>query len=627
MVTDIDNRLTLLPQPRKITRLSGSCDIAAGLTVPFGFEDPRVSAAAERLVDTVASERTRTVPSGPGTRIPVVVQQEGGPRSCANGYRLRILPERIEITGESASGCFYALQTLRQIIQDANPDAPIACCEITDWPDFATRGLLHDVTRGKVPKLETLKMLADRLADLKCNQLQLNIEHAFVFSFDPEVCGPEDGLTPDEIRTLDRYCRDRFINLVPALASFGHMGRILSMPKCRHLAEIEATKEWNQLPWTERLRGFTLDIANPESHRLIEAMWSDVLDAFTAPVVNICGDEPHDLGRGKNRERFAGRSGQAYLEHIRRTHDICAARGRRIQFWSDVVRNYPEHFGLVPKGAVVLHWGYDDNTDYDKTSAFVNAGLDTIVCPGTSGWKRILNGMNLAERNISRFAQSGKACEATGLINTDWGDHGHFNPLACSWHGIALGAAKAWRADHVNGSEFDAIFARRFFRLNEASAIDALRNAARSGDACETWRQFWMPLAELVRDTTVPSVEELDRFDTAAKEATDRLKIVEPSDSTCRQDVDELRASCEFLRLWAGKMRLVHDARSHAPATADRTSNSAFLTDAAATATARYRDCWLRRNKPNGLREIEQALRQSLQDIEEATGKVRLSGN
>lgn len=48
----------------------------------------------------------------------------------------------------------------------------LPCVGIEDWPDFKSRGFLHDITRGKVPRLETLKELADRLSFYKVNQLQ-----------------------------------------------------------------------------------------------------------------------------------------------------------------------------------------------------------------------------------------------------------------------------------------------------------------------------------------------------------------------------------------------------------------------------------------------------------------------
>ncbi len=615
MPEPLDRPPALLPLPRQFARLPGFCDIGSGFAARVECADARLAAAVARFVDDTAALHPGGTSADGVPRIALHLSQKAGEFPHPDGYRLIVQPDRIEIIAGRPAACFCGLQTLRQLVRAAEPVGRIACCEIVDWPDFTTRGLLHDVTRGKVPTLDTLKLLADRLAALKCNQLQLNIEHAFVFSFDPQICDPDEGLTPDEVHSLDAYCRERFIDLVPALATSGHMGRVLAMPKYRHLAEIEATKTWEEMAWPQRVRGFTLDVANPEAHRLIEAMWSDVLDSFSSPVVNICGDEPWDLGRGKNRERFAGRIGEAYLEHIRRTYDICAARGRHVQFWSDVVRNHPELFHLVPKDATVMHWGYDDRTDYAGTGGFVEAGLDTIVCPGTTGWKRILNGMNLAERNISAFATAGKEHGATGLVNTDWGDHGHFNLLACSWHGIALGAATGWRADHPIGEEYDRLFARHMLGTNNASIVHLLREAARSGDICETWRQLWMPMRKLTREKTTPSMEILDRTDTAAEEAVRALESIRQDDRRCPDDMDDLRVACEFLRLWAEKMRFVRAVRSTAGDGTNLGKQVPQWSDAVATATERYRVRWHRRNKPSGLRDIEQALYSAVDDI------------
>lgn len=547
----------------------------------------------------------------------IVGHADGGPNSAGDptslhvgwtardlphrdAYRLVVRPGGIELDGASPAGCYHGLQTLRQLIESSDRHA-LPCSETLDWPDFDTRGLLFDVTRGRVPTLETLKLLADRLASLKCNQLQLNIEHAFVFSFDPDICGPDEGLTPDEVRELDAYCQDRFIDLVPALATFGHMGRVLSMPRYRHLAEVEATTTWDQMTWPQRMRGFTLDCASAEAHGLVERMWSDVLDAFSSPVVNICGDEPHDLGQGKNRERFAGRTGEAYLEQVRRTCDVCTRRGRHVQFWSDVVRNHPALFHLVPRDATVMHWGYDDDAEYDATQALVDAGLDVIVCPGTSGWKRILNGMNLAERNIATFAEAGKRCGATGLVNTDWGDHGHFNMLGASWHGIALGAAKAWRADHPIGTEFDRAFAARVLGVEDAAIVGLLREAARSGDVCETWRQLWMQEDSLADDPTIPSAEEANELHDGAVAAADALRAVPRENVSNVTDLDELEAACTFLQLWTMKAKSLRCA--------DRSHATPGHSDLLKSAMNEYRRLWVLRSKPAGLRDIEGALR------------------
>lgn len=606
---------TLLPVPKYLRTAKGICRVSRESPLAVRADDCRVERSARRWQEKcpIGSTARRTPP-----KIRIAVDRAYG--THPHGYRLTVRTDGIEVLGKSPAGCFYGLQTLARFTDFATGEVP--CCVIDDYPDFTTRGLLHDVTRGKVPTLDTLKTLADRLAALKVNQLQLYIEHAFTFAFDRDICGPEDGLTPDEIRELDAYCRERFIDLVPAVATLGHMGRILSLPKYRHLAEIEPTKPWEEQSWPERARGFTLDIMNPDSHTLVKRIWSEILDAFSSPVVNICGDEPWDLDKGKNRNRFAVTgTGPPYIDHILRTHSLCAARGRRTQVWSDVVRNYPELLDRLPKDLTILHWGYDDRADYEGTRAFTDAGLDTIVCPGTSGWKRILNAMNLAERNIAAFAAAGRKYGASGLLNTDWGDHGHYNALACSWHGIALGAALAWNVDHPTGFDFDNRFYLMVLGIPDAEVVPALRQASAIAERCETWRLFWQPIAEIKDDPTLPSIDDAHRAAESARRAPELLRRLDVTAFTDPLDRDELIIACEFTELFADKVRHTRAAggmKSRRAGSPRGLALSSALewSDRLNAAARAYADCWRARNKPSGLKDILNALGMVGRDVE-----------
>lgn len=550
--------------------------------------DRRVSRAARHWL-----ERPDTGSRPEPDQVVLSIREESTRFPHNDGYWIRVDQGGIQLVGGSPAGCFYGLQTLAQL---ARGQAAIPCCEITDWPDFSIRGLLHDTTRGKVPTLGTLKLLADRLAGLKVNQLQLYIEHSFVFAFDPEIADEQNGLTPDQVRELDQFCRERFIDLVPAVATLGHMGRILSLPKYRHLAEIAPEQSWEQMAWPQRARGFTLDVLNPESHALVEKIWSEILDVFSSPVVNICGDEPWNLAKGRNRDRIAPEKvGEAYIDHILRTHAICTKRGRRTQVWSDVVSNHPELFDRLPRDLTVLHWGYDDRADYEGTRRIVEAGLETVVSPGVSGWKRVLNAMDLAERNISGFAHAGKKHGASGLLNTDWGDHGHFNALACSWHGIALGAAVAWQASHAIGDEFDRKFIDWLFEPNVEHHADShnvialLRDASRIGEKCETWRLLWQPLQQLRDDATKPSLEEAHAAANHAGRAIELLAAF-PSGA----DRDELLVACYATQLFRDKVRLASNERI------DTQSARHHILEIAES----FSKCWHARNKSSGLNDI-----------------------
>ncbi|MCH9035165.1 MAG: family 20 glycosylhydrolase [Planctomycetes bacterium] len=600
-----------LPRPRRIERLAGSPLDFRRLRLENRTQDDRIRRRFEECVSGISDFGAA---QGQTDETRLVVTADSAGEMHHDGYRLEIAAEGIQIAGGSVSGCFHGVTTLGQLLSRGSGFLPR--CRIEDWPDFRVRGLLFDITRGKVPTLATLKHLVDRLVNLKVNQLQLNIEHAFVFKFDPEICSPQEGITPEEARKLDAYCRDRFIDLVPALATLGHMGRVLSMPRYRHLAEVESTKPWDAMTWPERLHGLTLDCANPEAHRLVERMCGDIMDAFPTRLINCTGDEPYDLGEGKNKDRFYGDAkGEAYVDHLRRIYDSCASRGRRVMFWGDVLENYPNLLGRLPSDVTLLHWGYDDSAKYEATADFTATGLDTFVCPGTSGWKRIMNALNLAERNISTFAEIAKRHGACGLLNTDWGDHGHFNQLACSWHGIVLGACKAWRADHPIGADFDASFVRHLWKLADDRGISLLRQASGAAKRCETWRLFWQPLRQMIDDPHLPSYDDAEEMAGAAHEAQALFERELQVETPTEADFAELTIACRFVGLFAEKVRFAHAARSDGNAFSREKKQRGQWAENLRLAGAEFAECWRRRNKTSGLDDVLRALSTAEDDV------------
>ncbi|HEY3243438.1 MAG TPA: beta-N-acetylhexosaminidase [Phycisphaerae bacterium] len=478
-------------------------------------------------------------------------------------------------------------------------------------PDFAHRGLLLDVSRGKVPTLDTLRHLADRMAELKLNQLQLYIEHAFDFQFDPDIARGCDPLTADEIRALDAYCRERHIELVPCLAVFGHMGRILSLPQYRHLAEIEATKSWEQMNWFERGRGFTLDARNPESRGLVERMLAEFLPLFSAPYINICCDETYDLGKGKNAAVAAQIGvGRLYLEHLHFLHDLCARYGKRIMFWGDIMRKYPELIADIPRDAIVLNWGYEADFDFDSTALFTSAGLETYVCPSTWSFARLLSALDVAEGNIRGHAVAGKRHGAAGLLNTHWGDHGHINTLADAWHAIALGADAAWHATPPESSEqFDRAFSTHFFNDPEARLLRPLRRLARAAGTCATWRVLYKDFADESGPDALPAPEVAAAIGAAAREALLVLDDYERAQRGDPQDLAELRLVCRLAALLPQKVGLSRYAHDWATSTLDQARfANAFASDVEAL-VPEFVSSWLTRNKTSSSADVVAVLR------------------
>jgi len=363
-----------------------------------------------------------------------------GPQS----YRLRVTPTGVEVEAQDREGLFYAAVTLVQLIGLSGGVLPV--CEIDDAPDFEARGVMLDISRDKVPTMVTLFRLVDILASLKMNQLQLYTEHTFAYCGHEEVWRNASPMTPEEIRELDIYCRERCVELVPNQNSFGHLERWLALPHYAPLAELP--QGGAPLPWGGvHERPTSLCPTDPRSLALLEDLYGQLLPNFTARLFNVGCDETFDLrGEGRSAAQVRARGeGRVYLDFLKEIHARVTARGRRMAFWGDIIIRHPELVREVPRDALALEWGYEADHPFDAHGAlFAASGLPFYVCPGTSSWNSLAGRTANMRANLAAAADNGLRHGACGYLVTDWGDGGHWQPLAVSLAGYVYGAALAW---------------------------------------------------------------------------------------------------------------------------------------------------------------------------------------
>jgi hexosaminidase len=325
---------------------------------------------------------------------------------------------------------------------------------VTDSPDFPARGVMLDVSRCKVPTMDTAKQLIDRLAGMRINQVQLYIEHTFAFAAHKEVWHDASPFTHEDILELDQYCKDRFMELVPNLNSFGHFGRWLKHPKHRHLAECPDS------PGTDCLA------PNNASLKFLEELYDEYLPHFSASIFNVGCDETWELGTGRSKKKAEKTSTTAvYFEFLKRIHKLVTKKGRRMQFWGDIILHQPELIKDLPQDIVALCWGYGANHAYDKECrAFAESGIEFYVCPGTSAWNTITGRTDNCLANLENAAYNGLKYGATGFLNTDWGDDGHHQILPTSYLGFAAGAAYSWHLKTNKTVDLAGAVSRHFFQ-------------------------------------------------------------------------------------------------------------------------------------------------------------------
>lgn len=368
---------------------------------------------------------------------PVAMPHEGG-------YQLSVNGGGITIRAHDEAGAFYARQTLEQLKQQSG-EGTLPGVEIVDWPAFPKRGVMLDVSRDRVPTMESLFKMIDQFASWKLNQFFLYTEHTFAYQNHREVWKDASPFTAEEIQEIDAYCQARFIELVPFQNSFGHLHRWLKHDAYRHLAECP--EGWWS-PWAmSDDEPFSLCPTDPKSIEFLDELYSEYLPNFSTDKLMVGCDETTDIGQGRSQdycEKIGGK-GQLYLEFLWKIHDLVGCHGKTMMYLGDIIIQYPELLNELPKDSILMHWGYYVDFPYDEhCKLFAEAGLPFYVMPSNSAYSSVAGRTNRAIENIRNAAFNGQKHGARGLVNTEWGDNGHWHSVTVSMLGYGYGAAMSW---------------------------------------------------------------------------------------------------------------------------------------------------------------------------------------
>ncbi len=445
----------VVPAPRKHRLRAGHFALADDLPIVLapGSSD-RDLVTARRLCDQLAERSGRALVieshAHTGGLGPCIELTRGAAQGISgDAHRIDIGPRGVRVEAAGSAGLRWACETLIQLV-DARGRLPHG--RIDDAPDFERRGVMLDVSRGKVPTLDTLCELVDLCAALKLNVLMLYVEHTFRFRRHPRIGEDDSPLLAEELRTLDAYAHAQHVELVPSLQSLGHMEHVLKLPEYAALAETEA--------------GWTIAPEHPGTPRLLGELYDEFLPNFRSPLFNANCDEPFDLPRGRSAAREAQRgAGGVFVDHVHRVQGLAAEHGKRTMIWADVVHAHPARVAELDEDLVFLDWWYEADFDFDRVQVFAKHHRDFMVCPGTSSWNCLFPRIENAERNIERWADAGRRHGAIGLLNTDWGDFGHYNLQGLSFFGYAWGAQQSW-SGACDPRTFDRAFSR--LRFGEA---------------------------------------------------------------------------------------------------------------------------------------------------------------
>ncbi|MBQ4145899.1 MAG: family 20 glycosylhydrolase [Clostridia bacterium] len=354
-------------------------------------------------------------------------------------HYIDITKDGIKITCSCEIGLFRAFASLIQLIDMGN-GTKVPYTEIKDKPQFKNRGVMLDISRGRMPKPEKIKEMINHFARLKFNEFQLYMDNSTCFKSElfPKVTEGIECLTPEDIIELDNYCKERFITLVPVVPSFGHMETWLNLDEYKHLAVGDGEIITN-----------TLNIIDPEAFEFVDKLYESRLPYFTSDRVLIGFDEAYGLGKYQLKEICEEKGEiQVYMDWLNKISDLCEKKyNKKAMFYTDMLRGKTEYFSQIPKNAIPVEWGYEDISSQSVPLAcksFNEAGFSYYVLPSVSTYKSISGRFDMTINNIRMMGEIGQEYNADGYVVSIWGDGGHPNAFVWAVVPMVLSAQYSW---------------------------------------------------------------------------------------------------------------------------------------------------------------------------------------
>lgn len=254
----------LLPRPQRV-------EVGKGVLQPRGFklEAEVLTGDYTEALGQMGIKQGSYYPTVLSVRL--VPHIEGAERGQDEAYTLRVDDKGVFITATRETGAYRALQTLRQMTSRGR----IPMVMITDWPNWAIRGVMHDVGRTFIPLSELKKQVA-QLAYFKLNVFHWHLTENQAWRLEskayPQLTSivatermPGQFYTLEEARELAEWCRRHHVLLIPEIDMPGHSAAF------------------------ERAMGFGMQ--TPEGKAALKVVLREIANVLSVPYIHIGTDE------------------------------------------------------------------------------------------------------------------------------------------------------------------------------------------------------------------------------------------------------------------------------------------------------------------------------------------------
>ena len=405
-VKNLDLVPPLIPKPQQLEIKKGNFKITENSSVFFERE---FTIAGEFLVNYIqngssflmknTSEETATIAIKKDSTLPL------------EGYTLSVYDLGIIIKAKDASGAFYAIQTLRQLMPISlekqkgfqEKEFYISKVYIKDAPTFKYRGMHLDVGRHFFSK-EFVKEYIANLAMLKMNYFHWHLtedqgwrieikqypklteigayrEETLIGHFNDapiEYDGKKYGgfYTQEDIKEIVEFAKKHQVTVIPEIEIPGHsQAAISAYPELGCSGkQVSVARTWGVFP--------NIYCPNEQTFIFLENVLTEVIDLFPGEYIHIGGDEApkkhwkecdHCQRLIKDLDLKDEQGLQSYF--ITRIETFLNSKGKKIIGWDEILEG-----GLAPNATVMSWRGTQGAIDAAKE------GHDVILTPNSHAY-------------------------------------------------------------------------------------------------------------------------------------------------------------------------------------------------------------------------------------------------
>ncbi len=388
-------------------------------------------------------------------------------------YRLIISNNMVTTYSKTDQGLFYGVQTLIQIfkngflknkiqlteIKEDRKHIVLPEIEIIDYPDLDMRGVTEDIARGQVFTVESAKRFIKIYSHYKLNTFcPCYLQDMIINPEYPNIGKNRGALSVEEIREINKYAKERFVNFFPIYNCIGHQDNIFMIEDYWNLAEFPGSG--------------CVNVSNPEIFPFLKSYIEILSEAFSSKWFHIGCDESFDLGTVRSRDLVEKEGkGKVLIDFYNKIYEMVTGAGKdKIVMYHDIPITDENILENLNKNIILMYWEYTPWDYYKDLDKLLDAGFKVIVSPSMLNWCRNFPDNIHASKNIINLTKQGiknKDRGVIGMLNSIWGDHHYYSFRENTLFGGILGATVSWNSKFDIYKDIVKTYGFLFYGLEE----------------------------------------------------------------------------------------------------------------------------------------------------------------